>query len=303
MSKINYKVDEISELEYKVDDLKHRYAIESANILKLRNDYRLEENDIKKLKGFSLKNLLLKITSSYHKCLDNEEKEAYMAKAKYDNALFNLEMLEAEIVNSEYELANLRNEEAEFKEAYAKTYHDLIKDNEIAKEKALALKEVRKDIDSLEAATKLNSRIKRKVNRLIDETSTSDLSNIINVFVSSSIINESSATKLDKLSTDINKLSNDLHDLAFSLTCINNDPSIDLNLDNSLEYLDIFLEYVFYGIDAKANLNDLCERFKALKEHLDCLTKAFRKTINKRLKEHNYLKEDLDNYIRECINI
>ena len=303
MSKINYKVDEISELEYKVDDLKHRYAIESANILKLRNYYRLEENDIKKLKGFSLKNLLLKIASSYHKCLDNEEKEAYMAKAKYDNALFNLEMLEAEIVNSEYELANLRNEEAEFKEAYAKTYHDLIKDNEIAKEKALALKEVRKDIDSLEAATKLNSRIKRKVNRLIDETSTSDLSNIINVFVSSSIINESSATKLDKLSTDINKLSNDLHDLAFSLTCINNDPSIDLNLDNSLEYLDIFLEYVFYGIDARADLNDLCERFKALKEHLDCLTKAFRKTINKRLKEHNYLKEDLDNYIRECINI
>ena len=303
MNRINYKEKEIKNLEKRIVKLKENYNAESLKLHNLRNQHKLELNDVKELEGLSLSNLFLKLAKRYDERLAKEEREACMVKAQYNSCEFKLKLLKADIIQTEDELNYLYEKQAKANDLFIANYRELIDTNEIAKEKYQEIVEINEDIEILKDTNRLNNKLKRRLNNLIKSSEDSDTTRVLSFFVSEEYSRRSEYNKLESIRNSIAKLEKDLIQLNHELYVINDDQSIAIYLDDAIDYIESFIEVVFDQYDNHHKLDILNSEFKALLEKITIIQIDLKNVIKIKEKSLKRARKDLDDYILKCLEI
>ena len=297
---------EIKNLEERLASLKKRYNEETKHLFELRNNCKIEKHDVDKMARFSFNNVFLKLSKRYENRLGKEEKEAYMAKARYDACEFELSLLEADIIQTEDELNHLLKLKEEFNEAYALNYRNLLLDNEVAKEKHASFKESEIDLDSLKMANRINNKVKRRIRIIEDNLNQKDFYSMmqsVSGLFAGLYLKGTNYKFLDKIKNDICKLENSLKELYDQLYLLHDDQSIEIDVVNNLEYIDLFLACIFSDKDKDETIKDLNLKLKSLEANLDSLSLKLKDFIKIKNKEVKAREKELNKYIAECTNV
>ena len=303
MNRINYKEKEIKNLEKRIAKLKENYNAESLKLQSLRNQHKLELNDVKELEGLSLTKLFLKLSKRYDERLAKEEREACMVLAQYNSCEFKLNLLKADIIQSEDELNYLYEKRTRVNDLFIANYRELIETNEIAKEKYQEINEINEDVEILKNTNRINSKLKRRLNSLIRVSEDSDVTRVLSFFVSEEFSKRSEYNKLENIRDSIAKLEKDLIHLNHELYVINDDQSIAIYLDDAIDYIESFIDVVFDQYDHHQKLNILNSEFKALLEKITIIQIDLKNVIKIKEKLLKRARKDLDDYIVKCLEI
>lgn len=219
------------------------YDVE-ANVFKLEELMKKEQKDVERLEKGGLTSMFFTILGDKEVRLDKERREAHEAKVKYDSALYQLNVMEADKEHYENVIASLQGIE----EVYAKMLNEklsVLKNNAevVRAEEALIssnmlIKEIREAISAGQDAFKIADEAMAKLEEA-ESWSTVDLISDSFIF---DMIKYGSMNDAEKL---IQQLQAKLNRFKVELTDVKVEMNIVIALDGFMKVADILFDNIF----------------------------------------------------------
>ncbi len=111
LQKLQEQITQAHQLDGKLRELRSQQEILSSRLRELSQRKAKEQADVDRLEGATLVSIIARITGKLDEKLDQERREAYAAKAKYDAAVGELEAVKLDLERYGKEYSRLKNSE------------------------------------------------------------------------------------------------------------------------------------------------------------------------------------------------
>lgn len=286
---IKNKVAEKEVLENRLSNLSKELDKSELELKNLEYNLQKEFKDVEKLKKLSLSNILSIIMKNKEEKMEKEEEEYLAAKLKHDQCKSKLDLLKANISDTDSRLKSLSNCEYEYSKLLEKKlglfniYGDQENKNKLInmeKELDSYLKEIKEIDESILAGNKLNNEIIQAI-KLLDSAKTWGTIDLLGGDFISSLAKHK---KVDEAQRHFSRISNLLDNFNKELKDIN---ISSLNFSSTSIAFDVFFDNIFTDISVNSQINkaygDMCN-----------LKKRVSSILNKLIENKNNLNHIID---------
>lgn len=292
------KVQLKKSIDGKLNDLYSQREVLESRVDFLKDKMHHEQADVDKLERGSLSAYFYELTGQIDKKLDKEKQEAYEAKAKYNAAKYQLDIVYQDIQYYENQLDSLRNCESEYQEAYHQQINLLKETNEeVIKldEQLIASQQLQKELDEAIQAGNIAMKLARKVQSELNSADGWATWDVFGGGLLSDVMKYSSLDEAEKL---IQQLQTQLGRFQTELADVKINAQIQLSIGEFLRFADYFFDNIFTDFAVADKISKARHEIKQTMNEIDEVIN----TLNHLLKEEKN-KEDNIKYELEKIVI
>lgn len=266
-------------VDLKLAELYHQKEVLESRKQELADKMIKEQRDVEGLENSTLKAFFLELRGDFKTRLDKEKQEAYEAKAKYEAANYQLQVVYEEIEKNEQILESVKDCEALYEEAYKKE-EEILKEShkgiiflEERKITSLSLqREIREAINAGEAALKIANEVKNELLSADGWASWDALGGGMFVDMMKYSFLDEAEYQIQRLQTQLGRYKTELADVKVNA-------QIDVSIDEFLRFADYFFDNIFTDFTV-----------------LDKIEKAL-KQINETIDDINHIQDILNDLI------
>ena len=250
LSELQQKIARKPSLEAKLRELQNQRKEFDRGVISLRVTFRQEQEDVEKLEGKSLANYFFQVVGKLDDKLDQERKEAYAAKVKLDAAERELAGIEADVMDLQRQLNEIRVAEVEYQAALERKYATL---KASGTETAERIMEMEQKIAAMEAqkreikeAIYAGYSALRVADHILSELDSADGWNTWDMLGGGGIITHvAKHSHLDSAQDLVSELQGKLRRFKTELADIQIAANMQVNIDGFLRFADYFFDGLF----------------------------------------------------------
>lgn len=250
LAELQQKIARKTSLEAKLRELQNQRKEFDRGVISLRVAFRQEQEDIEKLEGKSLANYFFQVVGKLDDKLDQERKEAYAAKVKLDAAERELAGIEADVLDLQRQLNEIRVAEVEYQAALERKYATL---KASGTETAERIMEMEQKVAAMEAqkreikeAIYAGYSALRVADRILSELDSADGWNTWDMLGGGGIITHvAKHSHLDSAQDLVSDLQGKLRRFKTELADIQIAANMQVNIDGFLRFADYFFDGLF----------------------------------------------------------
>lgn len=256
----------LSQLQLQREDLQH-------HVDKLKKIMYNEQADVESLEHTNLKSIFYGMIGKRQEKLDKEKLEAYTAKLKYDSAVYELKVLEQDIINIKAQLDKISEYEYKYSE-FLKEKVEKIKLSgsfealEIMKlEEQIANKKNYKK--ELNEAILAGEKALISANNVLSSLDSAEDWGTFDLFGGGVISDMVKHNHLDEAQNKVEQLQSDLRRFKTKLTDVTINSDIKVNIDGFLRFADYFFDSFFTDWAVLDKINESQENVKNTKRQIE----------------------------------
>ena len=256
----------LSQLQLQREDLQH-------HVDKLKKIMYNEQADVESLEHTNLKSIFYGMIGKRQEKLDKEKLEAYTAKLKYDSAVYELKVLEQDIINIKAQLDKISEYEYKYSE-FLKEKVEKIKLSgsfealEIMKlEEQIANKKNYKK--ELNEAILAGEKALISANNVLSSLDSAEDWGTFDLFGGGVISDMVKHNHLDEAQNKVEQLQSDLRRFKTELTDVTINSDIKVNIDGFLRFADYFFDSFFTDWAVLDKINESQENVKNTKRQIE----------------------------------
>lgn len=256
----------LSQLQLQREDLQH-------HVDKLKKIMYNEQADVESLEHINLKSIFYGMIGKKQEKLDKEKLEAYTAKLKYDSAVYELKVLEQDIINIKAQLDKISEYEYKYSE-FLKEKVEKIKLSgsfealEIMKleEQIANKKNYKKEINE---AILAGEKALISANNVLSSLDSAEDWGTFDLFGGGVISDMVKHNHLDEAQNKVEQLQSDLRRFKTELTDVTINSDIKVNIDGFLRFADYFFDNFFTDWAVLDKINESQENVKNTKRQIE----------------------------------
>ena len=256
----------LSQLQLQREDLQH-------HVDKLKKIMYNEQADVESLEHTNLKSIFYGMIGKKQEKLDKEKLEAYTAKLKYDSAVYELKVLEQDIINIKAQLDKISEYEYKYSE-FLKEKVEKIKLSgsfealEIMKleEQIANKKNYKKEINE---AILAGEKALISANNVLSSLDSAEDWGTFDLFGGGVISDMVKHNHLDEAQNKVEQLQSDLRRFKTELTDVTINSDIKVNIDGFLRFADYFFDSFFTDWAVLDKINESQENVKNTKRQIE----------------------------------
>lgn len=256
----------LSQLQLQREDLQH-------HVDKLKKIMYNEQADVESLEHTNLKSIFYGMIGKKQEKLDKEKLEAYTAKLKYDSAVYELKVLEQDIINIKAQLNKISEYEYKYSE-FLKEKVEKIKLSgsfealEIMKleEQIANKKNYKKEINE---AILAGEKALISANNVLSSLDSAEDWGTFDLFGGGVISDMVKHNHLDEAQNKVEQLQSDLRRFKTELTDVTINSDIKVNIDGFLRFADYFFDNFFTDWAVLDKINESQENVKNTKRQIE----------------------------------
>ena len=256
----------LSQLQLQREDLQ-------CHVDKLKKIMYNEQADVESLEHTNLKSIFYGMIGKRQEKLDKEKLEAYTAKLKYDSAVYELKVLEQDIINIKAQLDKISEYEYKYSE-FLKEKVEKIKLSgsfealEIMKlEEQIANKKNYKK--ELNEAILAGEKALISANNVLSSLDSAEDWGTFDLFGGGVISDMVKHNHLDEAQNKVEQLQSDLRRFKTELTDVTINSDIKVNIDGFLRFADYFFDSFFTDWAVLDKINESQENVKNTKRQIE----------------------------------
>lgn len=246
---LQQKVARKKQLESMVGELRSQHVQLSLNADKLQSVMLDEQEDIEKLEGGSLAAFFYNVIGRLDEKLDEERKQAYAARVKYDAAMVQLGDSERELASCEAELRELANVEVWYQSALLKKKSDMKAAGGPHADEILALEEKVAFLNSqkreLREAISAGNHAYSTAKSVMSSLDEAEGYSTWDMLGGGMIADIAKHSKLDDAQADINRLQSQLRKFKTELADVTVHADLQVNIGGFMQFADFFFDGLF----------------------------------------------------------
>jgi len=301
---LNELRDTLENLEYqkkKYAKLSHELSSKREQQGKAKKSLEKENRDVEKIEGLSFAFFMATLLNNRSEKLEKEELEALEAKHLYDAISYEVQALNEEIMSLDTAIAKEASIKAAYQEAYDRKKKELsaqsvalwekirLLDIDLSK-KSVELKEIREaeiacsqTLDSIHIATK--------------ELSDAKAFGAWDMLGGGLVATMAKRSHMDRAQNAINDVNYKLKRLKKELSDINENISLEINIDNYLSFADYFFDGIFVDMMVQNKINESQAKVVSLKNDMEAMHKYLKNMHVEVETEKIRLKNEMDQVI------
>lgn len=256
----------LSQLQLQREDLQH-------HVDKLKKIMYNEQADVESLEHTNLKSIFYGMIGKKQEKLDKEKLEAYTAKLKYDSAVYELKVLEQDIINIKAQLDKISEYEYKYSE-FLKEKVEKIKLSgsfealEIMKleEQIANKKNYKKEINE---AILAGEKALISANNVLSSLDSAEDWGTFDLFGGGVISDMVKHNHLDEAQNKVEQLQSDLRRFKTELTDVTINSDIKVNIDGFLRFADYFFDNFFTDWAVLDKINESQKNVKNTKRQIE----------------------------------
>ena len=256
----------LSQLQLQREDLQH-------HVDKLKKIMYNEQADVESLEHTNLKSIFYGMIGKKQEKLDKEKLEAYTAKLKYDSAVYELKVLEQDIINIKAQLNKISEYEYKYSE-FLKEKVEKIKLSgsfealEIMKleEQIANKKNYKKEINE---AILAGEKALISANNVLSSLDSAEDWGTFDLFGGGVISDMVKHNHLDEAQNKVEQLQSDLRRFKTELTDVTINSDIKVNIDGFLRFADYFFDNFFTDWAVLDKINESQKNVKNTKRQIE----------------------------------
>ena len=256
----------LSQLQLQREDLQH-------HVDKLKKIMYNEQADVESLEHTNLKSIFYGMIGKKQEKLDKEKLEAYTAKLKYDSAVYELKVLEQDIINIKAQLDKISEYECKYSE-FLKEKVEKIKLSgsfealEIMKleEQIANKKNYKKEINE---AILAGEKALISANNVLSSLDSAEDWGTFDLFGGGVISDMVKHNHLDEAQNKVEQLQSDLRRFKTELTDVTINSDIKVNIDGFLRFADYFFDNFFTDWAVLDKINESQKNVKNTKRQIE----------------------------------
>lgn len=273
LARKNRLEDQIAELRKQRHDFQER-------IWKLRTVMEKEQLDVDKLEGRSLAAFFYNVTGKMDKKLDQERREAYAARVKYDGAARELAAVEADLVRCESELSSLKNCQEEYQAALEEKKNAVKSAGGAAAEELLEMEERLAVLSSrkqeLDEAVYAGQTALYSVEQVLNNLDSAEGLGTWDMFGGGLLVDLAKHSHLDEAQAGIESLQSQLRSFKTELADVTVDAEAQVNVDGFLRFADYFFDGIFADWAVMNEINNAQEQVLQTKYQIESILSKLR---------------------------
>lgn len=250
LTELQQKIARKPSLEAKLRELQNQRKEFDRGVISLRVTFRQEQEDVEKLEGKSLANYFFQVVGKLDDKLDHERKEVYAAKVKLDAAERELAGIEADVMDLQRQLNEIRVAEVEYQAALERKYATL---KASGTETAERIMEMERKVAAMEAqkreikeAIYAGYSALRVADHILSELDSADGWNTWDMLGGGGIITHvAKHSHLDSAQDLVSDLQGKLRRFKTELADIQIAANMQVNIDGFLRFADYFFDGLF----------------------------------------------------------
>lgn len=282
-------------IESKLEELYAQQNHLEKKINVLKSKWQKEQKEADKLEKGSFSSLFYSLTGKLDDKLDREKREALEAKAVYDNAVFQLEMVTRDIsryVKQKYELKDC---EAQYEKALQEKLESLKGEDSTIVFKQKELAEAQAAQKEIEEAIAAGKSALNKAYEVQKSLSSADSWAVYDVFGGGLISDAMKYSRLDDATRQIQEMQAHLSKFKTELSDVNINTEITVDISEFLKVSDYLFDNIFTDMTvrskisaARVQIDDKVNAIDSTLFHLGNMLKSEKDKENK-------LKQELEN--------
>ena len=285
-----------------VNELRGQKESVSARARELESIMRQEQSHVNRLEGRSLAAFFYNVVGKIDEKLDQERKEAYAARVKYDAVARELEGVERDLSHCESELSSLQGCEARY-EAVLKEKTTAVKlagganAEEIIKleERLAYLKNQKKELQ--EAVSAGNSALSI-ANQVLSSLDGAEGWGTWDLLGGGLIADIAKHSHLDDAQSSIENLQSQLRRFKTELADVTIHANMQVNVDGFLRFADYFFDGLFADWAVLDKINQSQSRILQTKSQIGQVLSRLTSMMSDVERERNELRDKLDTLVR-----
>ena len=288
--------NKLSQLQLEREDLQH-------HVKELEKIMYNEQADVQNLEHTSLKSVFYGIIGKKQEKLDKEKLEAYTAKLKYDSAVYELKVLEQDIINTQAKINEISEYEYKYSEFLKEKVEKIklsgsVEGLEIIKlEEKIANKKIYKK--ELNEAILAGEKALISAKSVISSLDSAEDWGTFDLFGGGVISDVVKYNHLDEAQNKIQQLQSDLRRFKTELADVTINSDIEVNIDGFLRFADYFFDNLFTDWAVLDKINDSQEKVKNTKKQIEDVIYRLHSMENETDKQIKILEMDKDAIIAQ----
>ena len=256
----------LSQLQLQREDLQH-------HVDKLKKIMYNEQADVESLEHTNLKSIFYGMIGKKQEKLDKEKLEAYTAKLKYDSAVYELKVLEQDIINIKAQL----NKISEYEYKYSEFLKEKVEKIKLSGSfEALEIMKLEEQIANkknykkeLNEAILAGEKALISANNVLSSLDSAEDWGTFDLFGGGVISDMVKHNHLDEAQNKVEQLQSDLRRFKTELTDVTINSDIKVNIDGFLRFADYFFDSFFTDWAVLDKINESQENVKNTKRQIE----------------------------------
>ncbi len=303
LQQLHEKIARMKQLVAMLKELRSQRESISARVEELESVMRYEQSQVDRLEGRSLAAFFYNVVGKMDEKLDQERKEAYAARVKYDAAARELEGIESDLSCCESELFTLQGCEARY-EAVLKEKASAIKaagganaEEILQLEERLAyLESQKKELQEAISAGKSALNIATQVLSSLDSAENWGTWDLLGGGLISDLAKHS---HLDDAQGSIEDLQSQLRRFKTELADVTIHADIQVNVDGFLRFADYFIDGLFADWAVLDRISQSQSQVQQTKSQIHTVLSRLDSLMSEAEREEKQQKNKLDALVRE----
>ncbi len=293
------QVCEKKSIQLKLEELNKQKTQLNDKIAVLKCQYEKEQKDVDKLENSTLSSLFYSLTGKLDEKLDKETREMLAAKGIYDNAVFQLNNVCADIAGYENRLSQLADCEIQYEQAVKLKLDELKGTNPEIVNLQIELANSSNKLKEIKEAVQAGNTAYAKAQAVADELGKADNWAVFDMFGGGVIADMVKYDHMDKAQQLVNEMHSYMAAFKTELSDINMSVRVDTSVDGLLMAADYFFDNIFTDMAVKNKIQNALGQINnaifAINDALYNLAEM-EKAESKKAEQ---FKQKLDSYIAE----
>ena len=276
LSELYEKVSQMPHLQAKLTELTKQRLEYDKQVLSLRAVYRNENADAEKLESGSLANYFYKVIGKLDEKLDKERQEAYAAKVKLDAAQRELDGIELDISEINYQLSEAEIAQAHFQTALKQRRQELLDSGSQVSEQILEYEGQAAELDArikeIQEAIQAGKYARSQAGRVMSALESADDWNTFDMIGGGGMITHAvKHSHLNEAEYLVSQLQSSLRKFKTELTDIHINSDLNISVDGFLKFADYFFDGLFVDWTMGEQIQESMYKVKKTKRDIESM--------------------------------
>ncbi len=249
LQKLQEQITQAHQLDGKLRELRSQQEILSSRLRELSQRKAKEQADVDRLEGATLVSIIARITGKLDEKLDQERREAYAAKAKYDAAVGELEAVKLDLERYGKEYSRLKNSERLYEQVLQQKTEAVKQTGGAAAEQIFQLEEqigyLNNQKRELREAVSAGSTALNTTKEILRELDEAEGWGTIDLIGGGLLTDLAKHGHLDKAQNELEQLQSQLRRFKTELADVTIQADMKINIEGFLLFSDYFFDGLF----------------------------------------------------------